>query len=498
MLFNTFPFIFGFLPIVIIGYFYLNNKKLIKGAKLWLIFSSLFFYSWWNIVYLPLILSSVFFNFYTSNKIQKVNKNTFLTKKLWFLIGLIFNVGLLLYFKYMDFFIENINYLNTFQLKLLHLALPLGISFYTLQQIAYLVDSYEGLVKEKEFLDYTLFVTFFPQLIAGPIVHYKEVMPQFASLKNKKYDSNNFALGLFVFALGLFKKIVIADTFSIWVHKGFDVDYSLPFLDAWVTSLSYTFQLYFDFSGYTDMAIGAALLLNIKLPQNFNSPLKATGMIDYWKRWHITLTNFITFYIYTPIIRSFNKLTFNKAMLTTIVAFLISGMWHGAGWTFIFWGFLHGSGVVINHYWHKWRKKKRNLPIWVAWLITFLFLNFANVFFRANSFNRAIDILKSMFNYNDLVVSDHLIRRFRDTDIFTKYIDIKGVAHSFIDLEPVLMVIFGFILILSFKNSTQLSKILSQKDKIPLLWHIWTILMLGISYAVMSFQTTTEFLYFNF
>lgn len=496
MLFSTFIFILGFLPIVFLIYFYLAKKKYIIGSKIWLIVASLFFYSWWNPIYLPLIIASVFFNFILTNKMLTAQEEQFWNKKKLLLIGLVFNVGLLIYFKYMDFFINNINTLTSSELALLHLALPLGISFYTLQQIAFIVDSYEGLVKKKNFLDYTLFVIFFPQLIAGPIVHYKEVMPQFESLKNKIFNHDNIALGMFIFALGLFKKVVIADTFATWVHQGFDVQYTLSFFDAWITSLSYTFQLYFDFSGYSDMAIGIALLFNIKLPQNFNSPLKATGMIDYWKRWHITLTNFITSYIYTPIVRSFSKLTFHKAMFATLIVFLISGMWHGAGWTFIFWGLVHGAGVVINHYWQK--KMKIKLPTYLAWFITFNFLNFGNVFFRAPDFERAWSILGSMLDYNTILVSDYLIRRMHYLEFSVEHIKAYSSEFSFVDIDSVLMIIIGFVVSLSFKNSHQFMQQFSTQKVIPFSWYVWSVLLMVFSFIVMSFQTTTEFLYFNF
>jgi len=496
MLFSTFTFILGFLPVVFLVYFYLNKKKLIIAAKAWLILSSLFFYSWWNVVYLPLIISSVLFNFYITNAMLKVDENSRLSKKILLLIGIIFNVGLLFYFKYMDFFIGNINALTQSEIDLLHLALPLGISFYTLQQIAFIVDSYEGLVKKKNFLDYTLFVVFFPQLIAGPIVHYKEVMPQFESLRGKIFSHAYIALGLFVFSLGLFKKVIIADTFATWVHKGFDVEHTLSLFDAWISSLSYTFQLYFDFSGYSDMAIGIALLFNIKLPQNFNSPLKATGMIDYWKRWHITLTNFITSYIYTPIVRSFIPLTFHKAMFATVIVFLISGMWHGAGWTFIFWGFLHGAGVVINHYWQK--KIKIKMPKYLAWFITFNFLNIGNVFFRAPDFERAISILKSMFDTQHILVSDYLIRRMHYWGISTEKLNAYSAAHSYVDIDAIVMLIVGFVIALAFRNSSQLSIQFNGMQKISIVWYIWSTLLMALSFMVMSFQTSTEFLYFNF
>jgi len=261
MLFNSYEFIFLFLPITFFIYFYLLNKRLITGAKGFLVFASLFFYSWWNIVYLPLILCSMLFNYTIGTSLGKEREHKKITKKQLLSVGIISNLLLLGYFKYSDFFIDNFNLVFNTDIKLLHLALPLAISFFTFQQIAYLVDSYRGETREYDFLNYALFVTFFPQLIAGPIVHHKEMMPQFANKWNLAKNYKNIALGLFIFSIGLFKKVVIADTFAVYATAGFDTATSLTFFEAWTTSLSYTLQLYFDFSGYTDMAIGGGIAI---------------------------------------------------------------------------------------------------------------------------------------------------------------------------------------------------------------------------------------------
>ncbi len=491
MLFNSYEFIFAFLPISFFVYFYLNNKRLTTAAKAWLVFTSLFFYSWWNIMYLPLILISVLFNYTITNTMIEYDKSKkkHLSKKSLLQMGLLFNVGLLVYFKYMDFFISNVNTLFSPDIELLHLALPLAISFFTLQQIAFLIDSYEGLVKEKNFLDYTIFVTFFPQLIAGPIVHHKEMMPQFASVKNKVKNYKNIALGLFIFSIGLFKKVVIADTFAIWATNGFDIATTLNLFEAWVTSLSYTFQLYFDFSGYTDMAIGVALLFNIRLPINFNSPYKSTGMIDFWQRWHITLSNFITTYIYTPLIRSFEKLTFHKAMFATVITFLIAGLWHGASWMFVIFGGLHGLGIVVNHYWQKKIKIKINKIL--AWLITFNFVNIAFVFFRAKEWDDAIKVLGSMFSLNNIILPNALEGRLGFLTDFG--INFGGfVTNIRGDFYTTIWILFGFIMVLMFKNSIQ------KINDFQL--NYTTVLLAGFSFtfSVLMLNKVSEFLYFNF
>jgi alginate O-acetyltransferase complex protein AlgI len=279
---------------MLLVYFWLLKKRLILGSKLWLVGGSLFFYGYWNAVYIPLLLLSIFVNFLTGSAISRsvsqvnntsklsklVNKVSMINPKSLLLFGLIFNIGLLSYFKYTDFFIVNFNGIFGSDIPLLHIILPLGISFFTITQIAYLVDSYEGLAEEYDLLNYMLFVTYFPHLLAGPILHHKEMMPQFASRWNWAVRWSNVTVGLFLFSIGLFKKVVIADTFAEWANAGFDTATTLNLFEAWATSLSYTLQLYFDFSGYTDMAIGMSLMFNIKLPLNFNSPYKSLGIID--------------------------------------------------------------------------------------------------------------------------------------------------------------------------------------------------------------------------
>ena len=491
MLFNSYEFIFAFLPISFFVYFYLNSKRLTTAAKAWLVFTSLFFYSWWNIMYLPLILMSILFNYTITNTMIEYDKSRrkYLSKKSLLHVGLLFNIGLLVYFKYMDFFISNTNTISGSDIELLHLALPLAISFFTLQQIAFLIDSYEGLVKEKNFLDYTIFVTFFPQLIAGPIVHHKEMMPQFANVRNKVKNYKNIAIGLFIFSIGLFKKVVIADTFAVWATQGFDVATTLNLFEAWATSLSYTFQLYFDFSGYTDMAIGAALLFNIKLPINFNSPYKATGMIDFWQRWHITLSNFITTYIYTPIVRSFDRLTFHKAMFATVITFLIAGLWHGASWMFIIFGGLHGLGLIINHY---WKKRKIKLNVVLAWFITFNFVNITFVFFRAKEWDDAIKILSSMFSLNNIVLPNFLASKLASLSKYGIEFGALATNLSAAGKDLIIWLLIGFILILVFKNSMDKLKLFK-----PSAINSFVFIM-AFTISLYKLSGYSEFLYFRF
>ena len=460
MLFNSFEFIFLFLPIVFFIYFYLNKKKLVTTSKIFLVLSSLFFYSWWNIVYLPLILLSMIFNFTIGKLILKNKESEFLSKKRLLSIGIIINVSLLGYFKYADFFIKNTNFFFNFEFAELKLALPLAISFFTLQQVAYLIETFRGKVKENSFLNYGVFVTFFPQLISGPIVYHREIMGQFTLIKNKIVNTDNISLGLLIFSIGFFKKVVIADTFAIWASDGFDNPEILTFYKSWVTTLSYTFQIYFDFSGYTDMALGIALLFIIKLPINFNSPYKATNIQDFWRRWHITLSRFLRDYIYIPLggSRQSSLKTYSNLILT----FIIGGLWHGAGWTFLFWGFLHGIGLVVHRIWSVVGFKLNSI---ISWIITFNFINFTFVFFRAEEWNDATTILNKMLKF--------------------------GVIEE-INLTEVLLIASSFLLVLLFKNSNQLKKSFS----------IYTGIFIGIlfflSFVLLFLRGEGEFLYFQF
>jgi len=478
MLFNSYTFIFAFLPLTFILYFYLNHKKATYLSKLLLVASSLFFYSWWNPIYLPIILVSMAVNYQFGSKLIKNNKN----KKLLLYIGIILNISLLGYFKYYDFFIENFNELLGSNIALLHLALPLAISFFTFQQISYLVDSYRGETKEYDFLNYALFVTFFPQLIAGPIVHHKEMMPQFANSENTKMNTINISMGLFIFAIGLFKKVVIADNFAIWATHGFDVAESLNFFAAWFTSLSYTFQLYFDFSGYTDMAIGVALLFNIKLPTNFNSPYKATSIQDFWRRWHITLSRFLRDYIYIPLggNRKGEFRTYSNLMIT----FILGGLWHGAGWTFLFWGFLHGVALVLHRAWTKIGFK---LQTWFAWFVTFNFINISWIFFRAKEWDDALKVLEGMFSFNNIVLPKIL-------ELKLSFLTDYGVDFGFFYWysEVLIWIPLAFIVVLRFKNSME------QLENFEL--NLKTAIFAGFIFAVgvVFLNKVSEFLYFNF
>lgn len=480
MIFNSFEFIFVFLPIVFVIYFLLNriNFSLSKG---WLLLASLFFYSWWNPKYLPLILASLLVNYAVGTYLGKTG--AIWKRKSALTLGIIFNVFLLGYFKYYDFFVTNLNSVIGTNFTIQNLVLPLAISFYTFQQIAYLVDSYRQETKEYNFLNFGLFVTFFPQLIAGPIIHHSDVMSQFEDSQNKKLNYKNIGLGLFVFAVGLFKKVGIADTFAVWANKGYAMSEKLTFIDSWITSLSYTLQLYFDFSGYSDMAIGAALLFNISIQKNFNSPYKALSIQDFWRRWHITLSNFLTSYIYIPL--GGNRKGAVLTYINIMIVFLVSGFWHGAGWTFVVWGLLHGLASVVNRFWSRAGFKMNKL---LAWFITFQFVNATWVFFRAPSFEIAQNVLKGMVGMNGFSLPEE----FKNYSFFNGLTDFYVFPFGESITQTVGLILAGLLIVFLAKNSLEL------KESLKPNWTYAIYTSILIIYSVFQLQKVSEFLYFNF
>lgn len=399
MIFSSPKFILLFLPIAFLGYFYLNKIRLVLAGKAWLVAVSLFFYAYWNIAYLPLLVGSILFNFAVASALApNPSKPPRLSRRFVLAFGIIGNLGLLGYFKYADFLIDNINAAFDIGFISPHLLLPLGISFFTFTQVAYLVDSYRGEAREYDFLNYALFVTFFPHLIAGPILHHGEMMSQFKSRWTLVMRYRNIALGLFIFSIGLFKKVVIADTFAVWANAGFEGGETLDFFSAWATSLSYTFQLYFDFSGYCDMAIGSALLFNIWMPINFNSPYQALDIQDFWRRWHMTLSRYLRDYLYIPL--GGNRCSTPRVYLNLMATFILGGLWHGASWMFVLWGAFHGAALVVHR---AWSGLGLRMPKAVAWLLTFNFINLTWIFFRADNLENALRIIRGMADINSVV-----------------------------------------------------------------------------------------------
>ena len=431
MLFYTVPYLLFFLPISIFLFFY--SKYLKVDPKIILIFLSIFFYSWWNIYYLPVILSSILINYYCCKKIISTKTK----KKKFLVLGIILNVLLLVIFKYADFIIQNINLLFSTDLIYLNLPFPLAISFFTFQSIAFLVNVYDEDILDVKAKDFFLFIIFFPQLIAGPIVKYNKMMPQFNNKANYLFNKKNFMIGLIILFIGLVKKIYFAGTLSEFVDLGHENINDLKFISSWLLSLCFTFQFYFDFSGYVDMATGSALMLNIVLPQNFNSPFKATSIIDFWQRWHITLSNFLTNYIYYPLLRSLKNINFFNSMIITFVVFLIAGIWHGPSWNYVIFGAFHGLGLIINHIYKKFFNF--NLSKYIFWFLTFNFVNISFVFFRTKEIENIIIILNNMFNIKFLLQNNLFI------DIF--FLKFSNDKPLFICLA------LSIIVCIFFKNS---------------------------------------------
>lgn len=411
MLFNSYEFVLAFLPIVLIGFYLLGRARLRELAIGWLVVSSLFFYGWWNPQYLWLIGGSIIFNFALGTGIVRRGPGTAEAKAIA-TVGVVANLSLLGYFKYAVFVVGNINLATGADWQIPPIVLPLAISFFTFQQISFLVDTYKGEAREYNFLHYCLFVTFFPQLIAGPIVHHKEMLPQFARPGLFSLDHERIAVGMTIFLMGLFKKVVLADGIAVYATPVFNAAESgvtLTFIEAWGGVLAYTFQIYFDFSGYSDMAIGLARMFGVHLPLNFDSPYKAASISEFWRRWHMTLSRFLRDYVYIPL--GGNRKGPSRQHVNLMTVMLVGGLWHGAGWTFVVWGGLHGLYLVINHFWTAFTSTRfsaslRTHPIWTmsATVVTFLAVVFAWVFFRAESFEGANAVLAGMLGMNGLSI----------------------------------------------------------------------------------------------
>lgn len=389
MLFNSYEYLIYFLPLSLGVYFLLGRRA--TWAVGWLVAASLFFYGWWNPKYLPLILASIGFNFAVGRALHR----GYVHAKALLACGVAANLLLLGVYKYADFAVRNTADLTGLPLALPHIVLPLGISFFTFTQIAYLVDVHRGKAQEPSLLNYALFVSFFPHLLAGPILHHSEMMPQFASATNKRPQAFHLAAGLFLLAIGLVKKVCIADPLAPVAAAGFDHPEAIPALTAWLAVLAYTLQIYFDFSGYTDMALGAARMFNIQMPVNFNSPYHATNIREFWQRWHMTLSRFLREYLYIPL--GGNRRGDWRTMGAILATFLLGGLWHGAAWTFVVWGALHGCALVCLR---AWERTGLHLPRVIAWALTFLFVMVTWVFFRASSLPAAGAMLRAMVGAN--------------------------------------------------------------------------------------------------
>ncbi|MBO6782209.1 MAG: MBOAT family protein [Alphaproteobacteria bacterium] len=406
MEFSSYTFVVFFLPAVVLGAIVLMRRGTQRARLLFLAGASLVFYSWWDWRFTGVLALSLIVNFMVGRALASAPHRGMLAA------GIAFNLLLLGYFKYVDFFIGNLNAVTGIDIATLGVVLPLGISFFTFQQIAYLVDVHRREAVEHSFSHYLLFVTFFPQLIAGPIVHHKEMMPQFVGGRAGRVLPATFSQGLAIFVVGLFKKVMIADSISQFADPVFDAaagGVAVPMLEAWGGVTAYSFQIYFDFSAYSDMAIGLGLMFGLRLPINFNSPYKATSIVDFWRRWHITLSRFLRDYLYIPLGGSRRGPWRRYANLAIVM--LLGGLWHGAAWTFVIWGALHGAALAATHFWrrnvlgrapHSEPRTAAGRTFGVA--STFLFVTVAWVFFRAPDLDSAVILLSGMAGLNGIVL----------------------------------------------------------------------------------------------
>lgn len=424
MLFNSPEFLFAFLPLTLAVFFLLGRFVALGAAKdslkarapmLWLVLASLFFYAWWEWENLFLLGLSLVVNYRLSQHL--IRRKAAGAPDVWALrAGVVFNLALIIWFKYANFFAGAAGALVGEQWHLGNIILPLAISFFTFQQISYLVDGHRGQVAACHWLDYAMVVTFFPHLIAGPIVRYQQVLPQFQQPGVFQFDANRIGAGLTLFVLGLTKKMLFADSIAPYANLAFDAAAQgtvLTFTEAWVGALSYTCQLYFDFSGYSDMAIGLAWMFGIRFGLNFNSPYKSRSIQEFWRRWHMTLSAFLRDYLYIAL--GGNRHGEGRRQINLFLTMLLGGLWHGAGWTFVIWGALHGSYLMVNHYWRdltaRWgyTDEKPLLPTALAWTITMLAVVVAWVLFRAVNLDAAGSILASMIGLNGLDLPNFLV-----------------------------------------------------------------------------------------
>ncbi len=489
MLFNSYVFIFLFLPITLIGYYLLNRFKRYTIAQAYLFAASLFFYAYFNIAYLWIIIASILFNYTASRLLHKPYAKA--VRKLVLIIALLCNVGLFVYFKYSNFLVNNINavFKTTFFLE--KILLPLGISFFSFQQVSYVIDTYRREVPEYSFINYATFVAFFPQLIAGPIVLHDEIIPQFEDKENKRFNFDNFSKGIYAFAFGLAKKVLVADFFGKIVTRGYANLNGLDSFSAVAVILAYTIQIYFDFSGYCDMATGLGLMFNINIPMNFNSPYRADSINDFWKRWHMTLTRFFKRYLYFPL--GGNRKGTIRTYLNMFIVFLVSGIWHGANWTFILWGMLHGLAAVVNRLLEKPIQK---IPKAVNWLVTFVFVNITWVYFRAPSISAANLLLKKVgaCDFSGPIVG--IVNAARPKFLLS-IIDYFGNGRFSMAAIPDIIYL-PIVLLLAVFASVKLKNTNERIDtfKPNVSGILVTVFLLTVS--IISLSGVSEFLYFNF
>ncbi len=520
---NSFEFICVFLPATIVVFIFLSRTWGSSSAILWLIAASLLFYAWWNPIFTLFLMAAIVSNYFISRAIIHFQKQ----KKFLLTIGIIFNLSILIYFKYTNFFLQTLQEIGWSHGVFSPIILPLGISFITFQMIAYLVDVYRSKEAGFGFVQYCFFITFFPKLIAGPITRSSEIAPQISNNRAFRFRESNLAVGLTIFVLGLWKKVVFADTLAVYASSIFgaaDVGISMNFFESWLGVVAYALQLYFDFSGYADMAIGIARIFSIQLPINFLSPYKSKSIVEFWRTWHITLSNFLCDYLYIPL--GGNRKGTLRKYGNLLCTMLIGGLWHGAGWTFVFWGGLHGIFLIVNHWWRTFHfscstRIGRNLASFSSWLLTFICTLVAWVFFRAETFGGAWNLLKGMAGFRGIALPQSLLAHF---SIPLKQLMLTfGFRFNLVEtmvLRPdmfsrgVLWICILFVVVMFAPNTQEfmgsfLPIINPEKHPVPqrtplCRWSPTTRYAFGIavlsfiSFASLMILQKTEFLYFQF
>lgn len=488
MLFNSYIFILLFLPLALLLWHGANHFGKYRLAQILIIGMSLWFYGYFNPSYLLIILASVFGNYLISALMER-----FSAHKILGICGIIFNLGLLFYFKYYDFFVENVNQAFHLNWAVKNIALPLGISFFTFQQISFIADRMRNTAEHYQLADYMLFVTYFPQLVAGPIVSHRDLVPQFKEWERRHFNYGNTLIGIRLFTIGLGKKVLLADELGKVADLGFGALESLDSVSALFTMLAYTFQIFFDFSGYSDMALGLGYLMNLELPQNFQSPYKSHSVKEFWRRWHMTLNAFLTQYVYIPL--GGGKVGKAKKIRNTMVVFLLSGIWHGANWTFVLWGVVHGIAVSIENL-TVYEKIHAKIGTKLDWFFTFAFLNLAWVLFRSDSIGQAVLFYQKLFSFTN---TGHLWMLPYSMDSFKNY-PLYLVADHFGGYEAsrilyLLWMLFTFA-VAAFL-CTRKSSYCWVKEKKATALEMWG-WALVLSFCVISFSGMSTFLYFNF
>ena len=510
MLFNSYIFIFIFLPLTLLGWYGLNLHKKYSLANIFLAGMSLWFYGYFNVYYLAIILSSIGLNYLLSYLLTKIPADTSepdtpasLHAKLWsrvgLVVGILINLGILFYFKYYDFFIENINFAFHTDFTLRHILLPLGISFFTFQQLSFIIDRCTGRCEHYSLINYVTFVTFFPQLIAGPIVLYKEMIPQFEDTSRRNFNAASFSRGIYLFVLGLAKKVLLADTFALMANYGFAQTFSLDCISTIAVILAYTFELYFDFSGYSDMAIGLGKMFNIELPINFNAPYRACSIKEFWQRWHITLSRFFVTYVYIPLGGSRKGRV--RMLINTFIIFLLSGLWHGAAWTYVAWGAMHGLLVVWDNLGIigiRGRDEKRpsrfHIPAWLGWIFTFTLFNLSLFFFRSTNMIAALQLFKNLFiGYTGKIYDVAAQLNISETYVVRQALELAApglVTHMYL-IFMILLFVLAFYLIFgpNAYERTMRGKLTSARCWIICILLVW---------CIVSLSQVSTFLYFNF